>query len=163
MTSNNMEKETVLRLTERMQRLCCRSEHCSKDIYTKLLRAVEGDGALANEILDNLKKDRFVDDVRYAAAFAREKSSLTGWGHIKIRQALAVKGIKDEAIAAALAEIDTERSGARLRKLLESKWKSLQDDPSARLKLIRYALSRGYGYDEVKSVAEEIFGQDRDD
>lgn len=152
-----MEKEAVQRLTERMQRLCSKSEHCSKDIYTKLFRAAEGDAALASEILEDLKKDRFVDDARYAAAFAREKSSLTGWGPLKIRQALALKGIKGEAAAAALSEIDPERSSGRLRKLLESKWKSLQGDPSARLKLIRYALSRGYEYDEVKSVTEEIF------
>ena len=32
-----------------------------------------------------LKEDRYVDDARYAAAFAREKASLQGWGPVKIR------------------------------------------------------------------------------
>ena len=40
--------------------------------------------------------------------FARDKSSLQGWGKVKIRVDLQRKGIEESAITAALSEIDSE-------------------------------------------------------
>ena len=104
----------------------------------------------------SLKADRFVDDLRYASAFAREKSSLTGWGPVKIRFALRAKGISEADIAAGLAEIEEDRASSRLESLLRGKWKSLSDDPAGRLKLIRFALSRGYEYSQVEGIIDGI-------
>ena len=87
---------------------------------------------------------------RYAGAFAREKSSLDGWGPVKIRYALRMKGIADAAIGEALDGVDTDKAEARLSKLIEAKRKSLEGDPQIRLKLIKFALSRGYEYDTVE-------------
>ena len=47
-------------------------------------------------IVAALVEDGYADDRRYAAAFAREKSSITGWGPVKIRMALSAKGISGE-------------------------------------------------------------------
>ena len=38
-----------------------------------------------------------------------------------------------------------------MRKLLDAKARSLEGDPQARFKLIKYALSRGYEYEDVKN------------
>ena len=59
-------------------------------------------------------------------------------------------------IAGALEEIDPDRAAARLEKVLETKWKTLADDPQGRLKLIRFALSRGYDYEPVRPLIERI-------
>ena len=140
-------KEKIL---SALQNLCARREYCTSDIRRKALDRCEGDAAMADELVASLKADRFVDDVRYASAFAREKASLTGWGPVKIRYALRAKGIEASVIDAALQETDPEKSADRLLRLLENKRKSLEGDPQIRLKLIKFALSRGYEYDDIK-------------
>ena len=85
-----MEEKKVL---ERLQRQCARMESCAFDVRRKALKAMEGDADAADRIVSSLVADRFVDDRRYAAAFAREKSSLQGWGTVKIRFQLRGKGI----------------------------------------------------------------------
>ena len=151
-----MEKEQVLAY---LQNLCVKRECCSSEILKKAEKALEGDRAAAQQMLESLVADRFVDDARYAAAFAREKSSLTGWGPNKIRYALMMKGISKADVAAALEETDPEASSAKLEKLVEAKRRSLEGDPYIKFKLIKYALSRGYEYDVVAPVVERVLGQ----
>jgi len=148
--------EAVKKLLGRLQNLCAKQECCSADMLQKALKALDFDRAAAQEVVDALVKDKYVDDARYAAAFAREKASITGWGPIKIRYALAGKGIKGETVDNALEEIDPGRADAKLRKLLENKWKTLREDPQGKLKLIKFALSRGYEYESIKAEIEEI-------
>ena len=152
-----MEKEKVLPY---LQNLCARREYCRADIRKKALAAFEGDAAEAEKAVASLVSDRFVDDSRYAAAFAREKSSLTGWGEAKIRYALMMKGVSKEDIAAGLEEIDANAASSRLEKVVATKFKSLQGDPYIKFKLIKFALSRGYGYDEVSAVVGKVLSSD---
>lgn len=156
-----MTAQEKKRLLERLQRLCSRAEYCSSDIYRKALRASDGDADSAAEILEDLVKDGFVDDSRYAEAFAREKSAITGWGPIKIRMALSAKGIRGEAADRALEAVDAKKGEEKLRRMLETKWRVLSDDPQGRLKLIKFGLSRGYDYDELKALIEQLI-QKRD-
>lgn len=139
-----------------MEALCAKREYCVSDIRRKALLKLEGDGEAAEEIVASLVADKFVDDARYASAFAREKASLQGWGPIKIRFQLRLKGISDADINAALDDVDTEKAAARLERLLETKWKTLREDPQGRLKLIKFALSRGYDYSEVERFLTQI-------
>ena len=135
---------------------CAKREYCTSDILRKAVMRCEGDAEAAAEIVESLKADGFVDDVRYASAFAREKASLTGWGPVKIKFALRAKRISDADIEAALSEIDAPSASDRMERLLRSKWKTLQGDGQARLKLIKFALTRGYEYSDVESVVDRI-------
>lgn len=147
-----MEKKVL----ERLQRQCVRMEYCVTDIRRKALKALEGDAEAAERVVASLVADRFVDDRRYAAAFAREKSSLQGWGPVKIRFQLRGKGISDEIISDALGEIDPEKASAKLDKLAADKYRLLQGDLQCRLKLLKALLSRGYGYDEVEAAVRRV-------
>lgn len=142
------------RCLSRLQKLCSKAEYCKADVYRKALKDLEGDEEAAAKVVEALMADRYVDDARYAAAFAREKATLQGWGPVKIRFQLRAKGVSDEVIAAALEEIEPEKADARLAKLLEAKAKTLKGDPQGRLKLIKFALSRGYDYDVVKKMVQ---------
>jgi len=152
-----MEKKVL----ERLQRQCARAEYCSSDVYRKALKALEGDEEGAARILASLTEDRYVDDRRYAAAFAREKSSLQGWGPVKIRFQLRGKGISEEIITEALGEIDPEKAASKLDKLTADKYRLLREDPQCRLKLLKALLSRGYGYDEVEAAVGRIMKTER--
>ena len=139
-----------------MRALCSRREYCRKDILKKVMTALDGDAAKAEEVVGKLVEERYVDDRRYAAAFARDKASIAGWGAAKIRYMLAAKGVDREIIASALEEVDVTRADARLEKLMENKARSLKDDPQRRIKLLRFGVGRGYGYEEVSSVIDRI-------
>lgn len=138
-------------ILDRLQAQCSKREYCVSDVRLKAFKALDGDTVRVSEVVDALVKDSFVDDLRYAEAFAREKSSLTGWGPVKIRYALRAKNIASEKIEVALGEIDTDKAQEKMLKLIEAKRKSLEGDPQIKLKLIKYALSRGYEYDEIKA------------
>lgn len=152
-----MEKsKEILLVTDRLRALCSRREYCTQDVMKKALKALEGDRHAAEQVLETLVAEKYVDDLRYAGAYCRDKASLSGWGEVKIRYMLASKGISREIIAEALEEIDGNRAQDRLNRLLQTKYKSLKDDPQCRLKLLRYALGRGYSYDEVSSEIDRL-------
>ena len=147
-----MEKKVL----ERLQRQCARMEYCSSDIYRKALKAMEGDAEAAARIVASLVEDRYVDDRRYAAAFAREKSSLQGWGAVKIRFQLRGKGISDEMITEALGEVDSAKAASKLDRFAAEKYRVLKDDPQCRLKLLKAILSRGYLYEEAEAAVKNV-------
>lgn len=122
----------------------------------KALTALDGDACEAENIVSMLVEERYVDDMRYASAFARDKASIAGWGNVKIRYMLSAKGISKDVIDEALREIDEGKATARLDKIIENKARSLKDDPQKRLKILRFALGRGYEYDEVKHILDRL-------
>ena len=148
--------EKKLKVLNRIRALCSRREYCVADVLKKAADGLEGDRAAAQEVVDILVKEKYVDDLRYASAFARDKSAIQGWGEVKIRYMLSAKGVPRDVIDKALEEIDQDKADSRLEKLLQNKLKSLKDDPQCRLKLFRFALGRGYSYDEVNSLINTL-------
>ena len=147
------EKEKAL---VRLMRLCATRECCRSDLRRKLADLPEAD---ADAIMEKLAREGFVDDARYARAFARDKSALQGWGSLKIKLALQRKGIGSADIAAALAEIDAQAAAAKREQVLGAKWKTLQQEPDParrEAKFFRYALGRGYGYEEIKRMYDQL-------
>jgi len=147
------------KVADRMRGLCSRREYCRQDIMKKVLAALGGDADQAGRIMDRLVEEKYIDDLRYASAFARDKSSIAGWGATKIRYMLAAKGIDRETIAAALQEVDEGKASDRLEKLLSAKVRSLKDDPQCRMKLLRFALGRGYQYDEAAELIDRLLNE----
>jgi regulatory protein len=140
----------------RLQRLCSRAEYCRSDVRRKALRDLEGNEAAADAVVEALVRERYVDDARYSRAFAREKASLQGWGPVKIRFQLRGKGIADALIDAALEEVDTGSAADKLERLLAARSRQLEGDPQKRLKLLKYALGRGYAYDQVEEALARL-------
>ena len=134
---------------DKMRRLCSRREYCISDIRSKLMKELDGETEKTEKALKILIDEKYVNDLRYATAFARDKAAIAGWGSAKIRYMLSSKGVAKEVIAEALAEIDDAKASSRLTRLLENKYNSIKDDPQWKLKLLRFALGRGYSYDEV--------------
>ena len=142
------------KVLDRMRNLCSRREYCRSDIMKKVVSALDGDKERAEKVMEILVAEKYIDEFRYASAFARDKSSISGWGETKIRYMLSSKGIPREVIDKALEEIDGAKAMTRLEKLMENKYRSLKEDPQCRLKMLRFGLGRGYGYEEVSEVLE---------
>lgn len=153
-------KKSIDNVLDRMRSLCSRREYCRSDIMKKAMTAFEGDRHKAEEVLKVLVEEKYIDELRYASAFARDKSSLAGWGETKIRYMLSSKGISREIIDSALEDVDDSKAKTRLEKLMENKYRSLKEDPQCKLKMLRFALGRGYGYDEVSDVLGRLMKND---
>ena len=151
-----MENPEYARCLSRLQKRCSKAEYCSSDVYRKALKALDGDAEAAARVLAALVEEEYVDDVRYAGAFAREKAGLQGWGPIKIRFQLRSKGISEDAIAAALEEVEPGRAADKLERLLAAKARTLEGDPQFRLKMLKFGLSRGYEYAAVEEALKKI-------
>ena len=144
------------RCLNRLQKLCSKAEYCRADVYRKALKDLEGDAEAAGKVVERLVADKYVDDARYASAYAREKASLQGWGPVKIRFQLRAKGISDPVISLALEEVEPDRAADKLERLLAAKARTLQGDPQFRLKLIKFGLSRGYEYEAVEKALKKL-------
>lgn len=144
------------RCLSRLQKLCSKAEYCTSDIRRKALKDLEGDADAADIVVASLVEDRYIDDARYASAYAREKATIQGWGPVKIRFQLRGKGISDAVISEALAEIEPAKAEDKLERVLTAKARTLQGDPQFRLKLLKFGLTRGYNYDEVEAAVSKI-------
>lgn len=150
------ETAAVQKVLSRLRNQCSRREYCVSDVREKAMKALDGDEFAAETVVESLKRDKYVDDSRYCAAYARENASISGWGVVKIRYMLSHKGLSREDIDAGIAGIDEDGASARLEKLLAAKSRTLKDDPQRKLKLLRFALGRGYQYDEVSAALSHI-------
>jgi regulatory protein len=153
---NTSEDPLYVKTLSRLQYLCSRREYCSSDIFRKAVTILEGDRESAEKITASLISGKYIDDFRYAEAFARDKSSLSGWGEAKIRYALLSKAISKEAIDAAVGSLDPDKCYSKMENVIRAKYKSIRNDKNCKLKLLRFAVGRGYAYDKVYPLIEDI-------
>ena len=148
--------EEYSKVLNHLQAQCSKREYCSADVFKKAMTAFDGDRGQAGRLLQELKDDGYVDDSRYAVAFARDKARLSGWGPAKITYMLAGKGIDRKVIAEALKEVDQDEADRRMRSVMETKYKTLQGDPHEKFKLLKFGLTRGYEYEKIAPVVDDI-------
>ena len=157
------EQEAYLQLAA----LCAKAEHCQQEMRDKM-RRWGLDETVQNRIIDRLIKERYVDDERYARAFVKDKIRYNKWGRRKVQQALWMKRIDADIQQQVLDEIDEKEYLDVLRPLLKQKRKSIKAESDYELnqKLLRFALSRGFGFDIIRQcldVGEEDYSEEMDD
>jgi len=137
--------------------LCAGREFSAVEILSRLRLwgLNENDGAAIIEIL---KKDNFINEERYAIAFARDKFKYNKWGKIKITAQLRAKGITGETIKKALDTIDNETYKLTLSNLLTVHGRSVRakNDYDLKAKLLRYGLSKGFESNLLYELLNEM-------
>lgn len=139
---------------ERLRELCDRGEYCTSEINDKLKRWGIPP-SVANRIIVMLKKERLIDDTRYANSIARSKAVFSYWGKRKIRMYLATKHIAPSIIAEALEGIDTEEYESALKHIILAKKRQLGEEAATyegRIKIYRFALLKGFESSLISSV-----------
>lgn len=138
---------------KKLSAMCAKAEHCQYDMTEKMRRWQVSEDVQAR-VMERLVKNKYVDDDRYSRAFVRDKVRYNKWGRLKVAQALRMKRIPDNVIAAALDEIDRDEYIGILRQLIQAKRKSTKADSEyeLKMKLMRFAASRGFTADEAKEV-----------
>lgn len=144
---------------ERMADACAHGEYCTAEVVERMRRHGVAPG-YASGIAERLRRERYIDDRRFAYAFVRAKASLARWGRRKIVLALSSKHIPRETIDEALAEIDPDDYTAGLHTLLASKARQYGPDTLAtyegRTRLFRFAAARGFETDAIVAAIKAM-------
>jgi regulatory protein len=97
-------------------------------------------------IINNLVKEGFIDESRYARAFVHDKVRFAKWGKVKIAQALWQKRIPQDITDAALESIDYDEYLAALKDVVKAKFRTVKGatEYERKMKTMRSVCSRGY-------------------
>lgn len=130
----------------KIETLCARAEHSSGEVIDRLRRWGISSRDIAN-IVQSLIHNRFIDDRRFAKAYATDKIKFARWGKRKVFQGLKLKKIDSEIIRDTLAGIDDTMYASILETILRIKIEAkpeLITSYEGRTRLFRFAASRGF-------------------
>lgn len=102
-------------------------------------------------VIDYCLQNDWLDDGRFALRYVNSRSK-KGYGEQKIRMELLQKGVTRDIIDRAFSEAEIDRP-TQAREIAWKKFgQPLSPDRDARIKVQRYLLSRGFSYDEIRSI-----------
>ena len=145
------EQEALITLTA----LCASGEHCSQEMLDKMTRWQLSEEEQAR-VMEYLVKNNYIDEERFTHAFVMDKIRYNKWGRRKIEQALWQKRIPKDIQTKILDEIDENEYLNVLRPILKSKRRSIQakNDYELNMKLIKFALSRGFTFELIRQCID---------
>ena len=156
MRNHMKRKPTADEMLLRMAGLCAGAEQCSSDIRNKILKQGFSPEE-AEKMLKYLQSNKYIDDSRYARAYAVDKVRFSGWGRMKVRMGLRAKGMPDAIVSQALDYIPEKEYAEALEKVLLAKARSLDlKDVKDRQKLYRHLASRGFESNQIISAMREL-------
>ena len=132
---------------------CAYQERCQQEVRDKLyswgLHEVQVENVIAELIASN-----FINEERFAKAYAGGKFRIKKWGRVKISIELKRRKISTYCIKKGLAEIEEEEYIKTLQKVAEVKIKATKerDSKKKKYKVMNYLLSRGFENDLVVEV-----------
>jgi regulatory protein len=145
------KKLTPLQARLNIRQYCSYQERSHQEVRDKLfsfgLNTTE-----VETIVSELISEDFLNEERFACAFARGKFRMKSWGRVKIRHELKQRRISDFCIRKGMGEIDGEEYDRILRKLLESKWDTLRSEKNVftrKKKTLDYLTQKGFERDLI--------------
>lgn len=141
----------------KLERYCAYQERSYREVREKL-RSLKVFGHEAEEIVTKLINDNYLNEERFARAFARGKHSIRKWGHERIVRELKQHGVSSANIRSALTEIDEATYSATFNAIASKKWTSLApySGLQKRKKCCDYLLYKGYESDLVYRKVREL-------
>lgn len=146
-------KDDILKL----RYYCAYQERCHMEVREKCwelgLRGEDIENAIAH-----LVEDGFLNEERFAKAYAGGKFRMQQWGKKKISMMLKQKQVSEYCIRKGLAEIDGEAYEQTLQHLASRKYESLKSEQyiKRQYKTMQFLLQRGFEQDLARAVIEQI-------
>lgn len=147
-----VDQENALR---KCRALCARQERCQQEL---LLKLKAWGTPRPEKVLDQLEKEGFLNEARFAEDFAVGHFRQKGWGKQMIRAALHAKAIPSALVQSGLDAIDAAEYTAALKALAKKRWAyEKEPDPFLReQRVLRYLVGRGWEADDVRSVLASV-------
>jgi regulatory protein len=152
----NKQTYTVKEAQQVLEHFCSYQERTHKEVAGKLYK-MGMIPQVIDEITISLMQNNFLNEERYAKAFVGGKFRINKWGRIKIKQALALKGVSSQNIQIGLAEINQEAYQNAIIKLLNKKSVSVKakNKYEKKQKLLKYLQQKGYEINLVLELIDE--------
>ena len=117
---------------------------------------------VVEEVIDRLTTLNYVDDLEFARFWVRNREDFNPRGLMALRYELRQKGLADDIIEEALAEIDPTDSAYRAAR---KKLRSLRgkEPEEQRQKLGAFLNRRGFSYEVARTVVDRIVEEQVDD
>ena len=148
-----LTKEQAL---QKLKHYCAYQERCHAEVKEKLYNLgvwkKEHD-----EIIATLIEENYLNEERFAIAYAGGRFRIKQWGRVKIKYELKQKQVSEYCIKKALKQIEEEDYLKTLQKLANQKYASLKSEQHLirKKKTMDYLLAKGFEMDLVKGVVEK--------
>jgi len=137
---------------------CAFQERSQQEVRDKLyswgLHSEDVENAIAVLISDG-----FINEERFAKAFAGGKFRIKKWGRIKIKNELKLRKISEYCIRKAMEEIDEREYIKSLKEIIDKKSKIIKENNAFKkaAKIASYCISRGYESEVVWELIKDKF------
>jgi len=153
MYKKQLTKEQAL---QKLKHYCAYQERCHSEVKEKLyqLGVWKKDH---DEIIASLIEENYLNEERFAIAYAGGKFRVKQWGRVKIRYELKQKQVSEYSIKKAMKQIDEEEYLLVLNKLAKEKYAALKSEQYLvrKKKTIDYLAAKGFEADLVRNILDE--------
>lgn len=149
-------KYSFLEAKQKIEAWCAYQDRCHSEVYKKI-RNYGLDDEDTNALISHLIEYNFLNEQRFADSFVSGKNRIKKWGRQKIAAHLKQKFVPKVCIDEALKTIDETSYNQQLQELATRKWKEKKGTTfEIKVKVQRYLISKGYEYELIYNVLEEI-------
>jgi regulatory protein len=148
-----LTKEQAL---QKLKHYCAYQERCHNEVKEKLydLGIWKKDH---DDIIATLIEENYLNEERFAIAFAGGKFRIKKWGRVKIKYELKQKQVSEYCIKKALKQIQEDEYEKVLEKLAIEKYASLKNEQYLirKKKTMNYLIARGFEIDLVMGITNK--------
>lgn len=155
---NIINEEMYIKAKNKALKLLHFSSRTEKEMRERL-KKYEYEETVIDRVMDFLKEYDFINDQKYTERMIRSKSKGKKYGQNRIKQDLYRKGIHESMIEdTLLEEIDEETEYENAFSLAQKKMRTISDTDKRKIyeKIGRYLAYRGYKYDLIKKVINDV-------
>lgn len=153
MYKKQLTKEQAL---QKLKHYCAYQERCHSEVKDKLyqLGVWKKDH---DEIIAVLIEENYLNEERFAVAFAGGKFRIKQWGRVRIKYELKQKQVSEYSIKKAMKQIDEEEYLSLLNKLAKEKYVALKNEQYLirKKKTMDYLAAKGFEADLVRKALEK--------
>lgn len=160
MYKKQLTKEEAL---QKLKQYCAYQERSHSEVRDKLyqLGVWKKDH---DEIIGHLIEENYLNEERFAIAFAGGKYRMKQWGRVRIRYALKQKEVSEYLVKKALKQIDEEDYLSVLEKVAYERYESLKGEQYLvrKKKTLDYLVQRGFEHELIHPAVERIIARNKE-
>lgn len=146
-------------IEEQIKYYCAYQERSHNQVKKKLYEIGGVSKDDVEDLIGTLIEENYLNEERYAKAYAGGKFRIKKWGRQKIIQGLKKQYVSAYCIKKALAEIDENEYKKNLNKAFDQKKVSLKSDKnkfSRMTKMKSFLVQKGYSYEDINPLLQKL-------
>ncbi len=148
---------TTEQALQKLRYYCAYQERCHQEVVAKLY-ALKVKRPEHEAVIAQLIEEGYLNEERYAIAYAGGKFRMKGWGKLKIENALKSRDIQPYCIQKALRSIDTADYDNFLQNEILKKANGLAPEhiPEMQVKIAHAMMLKGFEPNKVYTAVQQV-------